>query len=33
MTLSKFGIEKKTYNYSISRDANIILNSSINYLD
>jgi hypothetical protein len=33
MILGKFGTEKKAYNYSISRDASIVLNSSINCLD
>jgi hypothetical protein len=33
MILGKFGIEKKTYNYSISRDTSAVLNGSISCLD
>jgi hypothetical protein len=33
MILGEFGAEKKAYNYSISRDASTILNSSISCLD
>jgi hypothetical protein len=31
--LGKFGAEKKAYNYSTSRDASAVLNSSISCLD
>jgi hypothetical protein len=33
MILDKFGTEKKAYNYSISRDASAVFNSSISCLD
>jgi hypothetical protein len=33
MIFSKFGTEKRAYNYSTSRDTSIILNSHINCLD
>jgi hypothetical protein len=31
--LGEFGAEKRAYNYSTSRDASAVLNSSISYLD
>jgi hypothetical protein len=33
MILSKFGTEKRAYNYSTSRDTSAALNSSISCLD